>query len=230
MFLGCAVFVSGLSHDFNLGKASVKALDNVNLEINEGEFVALVGKSGSGKSTLLNIIAGLMHPTKGELNVRGEKISGYNENELCLFRQKNIGFIFQSFNLLNNYTAFENVQMPLVFSGCSKKEREEKARQMIKRVDLLDRAGHKPNELSGGQQQRVSIARALINNPKILLADEPTGNLDSENGKDIITLIRKLNEDTGATVIMVTHDMDYAGYAKRIVYMKDGRIADDQTH
>ena len=170
-----AIKIEDLSHDFNLGKTSVNALYTIDLTIMEGEFVALVGKSGSGKSTLLNIIAGLMHPTSGSVNIKGEVISNYDENELCIFRQANIGFIFQSFNLLNNYSALENVEMPLIFSGLNKKEREARAKEMIQRVDLTDRSGHRPNELSGGQQQRVSIARALINNPPILLADEPTG-------------------------------------------------------
>lgn len=228
-FLSYAIKIENLSHDFNLGKTSVNALNHINLTIMEGEFVALVGKSGSGKSTLLNIIAGLMHPTSGRVNIKGEIISDYDENELCIFRQTNIGFIFQSFNLLNNYSALENVEMPLIFSGMNRKERAERAKEMIQRVDLTDRARHKPNELSGGQQQRVSIARALINNPPILLADEPTGNLDSQNGQDIMALIRQLNIDTGATIVMVTHDMDFARYAKRIVYLKDGCIVKDEV-
>ena len=164
--MAAAISIDNLSHEFNLGKTAVTALHNINLQIMEGEFVALVGKSGSGKSTLLNIIAGLMKPTAGSVQVKGETISGLNENELCIFRQKHIGFIFQSFNLLGNYTALENIQMPLIFSGMNKREREERARQMLQVVDLSDRMGHKPNELSGGQQQRISIARALVNDPQ----------------------------------------------------------------
>lgn len=216
-----------ISHSFNLGKATVSALNGVSFSVAPGDFVALVGKSGSGKSTLLNIIAGLTRPSSGKIIINGKDITDYNENQLCLFRQKNIGFIFQSFNLLNIYNAQENVEMPLIFSGISKKERSLKAKNILETLDMADRLTHRPNELSGGQQQRVAIARALVNKPKIILADEPTGNLDTTNGMEIIQLLRKMNEDLNATIVMVTHDNDFAKCANRILTLKDGEIIND---
>lgn len=225
-----SIEAKNIFHSFNLGKVKVNALNDISFSVPSGDFVALVGKSGSGKSTLLNIIAGLTHPSSGEIIINGENITNYNENQLCIFRQKNIGFIFQSFNLLNIYNAQENVEMPLIFSGVNKKERSQKAKTILETLDMEDRLTHKPNELSGGQQQRVAIARALVNEPKIILADEPTGNLDTANGLEIIQLLRTMNKNTGATVVMVTHDNDFAKYANRVLTLKDGEIISDKTN
>jgi len=224
------IIVKNLEHDFNLGKVVIPALRGVDFNVYPGEFVALVGKSGSGKSTLLNIMAGLMKASRGDVWVKGEYLNEMDENELCIFRQKHIGFVFQAFNLLNNLTASENVQMPLIFTGMAKEKRAETAENMLETVDLADRISHKPNELSGGQQQRVSVARALVNSPAIILADEPTGNLDSKTGVDIMQLLLRVNKATGATIVMVTHERDFAKYAERIIYLKDGRIIRDEKN
>ncbi|SHH71266.1 ABC transporter ATP-binding protein [Clostridium grantii] len=210
--------------NFKLGKVGVKILKGISLEVEKGEFVAIVGESGSGKSTLLNIIGGLMPPSSGEIEINGKKLIGLNENQLALFRRDNIGFIFQSYNLLPQLTALENVERPLIFSGIPKKTRKIMALNMIERVGLADRANHKPSELSGGQQQRVSIARALVNNPEIILADEPTGNLDSKTSTEILEILKELNVESKKTFVVVTHSKQVTEYADRVINMVDGFI------
>ena len=215
-----------LVQNFALGKTYVKALRGVNLTIQKGEFISLVGSSGSGKSTLLNLIGGLNPATSGEVRVKGVLFNNIDENQLALFRRQHIGFIFQSFNLISTLTALENVELPLLFVGVSKSERRARAIKMLEQVGLSERMNHKPNELSGGQQQRVSIARALINNPEIILADEPTGNLDSKTGTEIMNLMREMNELNGQTLVVVTHDKEVANYSHRIINLRDGIIED----
>lgn len=210
---------------FQMGNTTVHALRGISLDVKEGEFVSIVGTSGSGKSTLLNLVGGLMKPTDGKVYVKGEDLTGMNENQLALFRRQYIGFVFQSFNLVNMLTALENVELPLVFSNVSSRERERKVRTLLTDFGLEDRLDHKPTELSGGQQQRVSIARAIINNPEIILADEPTGNLDSKTSQEIMEVLYALNRK-GQTFLIVTHDMDVAHYGNRIVYLSDGQIAE----
>lgn len=210
--------------NFKLGKLQVNILKGISLEVEKGEFVAIVGESGSGKSTLLNIIGGLMPPTSGNIKVKEKKIDGLTENQLALFRRDNIGFVFQSYNLLPQLTALENVERPLIFNGTPKKERKKIAMEMIKKVGLADRANHKPSELSGGQQQRVSIARALVNNPEIVLADEPTGNLDSKTSTEILKILKDLNKESKKTFIVVTHSGQVTDYADRVINMVDGLV------
>lgn len=214
-----------LEMQFQMGNTTVHALRGISLDVKEGEFVSIVGTSGSGKSTLLNLVGGLMKPTDGKVYVKGEDLTGMNENQLALFRRQYIGFVFQSFNLVNMLTALENVELPLVFSNVSSRERERKVRTLLTDFGLGDRLDHKPTELSGGQQQRVSIARAIINNPEIILADEPTGNLDSKTSQEIMEVLYALNRK-GQTFLIVTHDMDVAHYGNRIVYLSDGQIAE----
>lgn len=209
---------------FTVGKMKVDILKGVSVEIEKGEFVAIIGESGSGKSTFLNILGGLMPPSSGDIFIENEKINGLSENNLALFRRRNIGFVFQSYNLIPQLTALENVEMPLIFSGISKKERKNRAFQMLKKVGLEERAHHKPSELSGGQQQRVSIARALVNYPKIVLADEPTGNLDSKNSIEILNILKELNETTGQTFVIVTHSSQVCDYANKIIKVVDGKV------
>ncbi|MBU7033166.1 MAG: ABC transporter ATP-binding protein [Theionarchaea archaeon] len=202
----------------------VNALRGVSLDIREGEFVSIVGTSGSGKSTLLNLVGGLMKPSTGSILVKGVELSTINENDLALFRRRYIGFVFQSFNLVNTLTAVENVELPLIFSNISHLEREKRVTTLLTDLRLEDRLDHKPSELSGGQQQRVSIARAIINNPEIILADEPTGNLDSKTSEDIMEILYSLNKQ-GQTFLIVTHDMNVAHYGNRIIYLTDGKIS-----
>jgi ABC-type lipoprotein export system ATPase subunit/ABC-type lipoprotein release transport system permease subunit len=209
---------------FELGSTGVKALDNINLEIDQGEFVALVGPSGSGKSTLLNLLGGLDRPTSGELNMQGLGLQNATEVELTAHRRYNVGFIFQSFNLLPTLTALENVALPLMLSGVPLKERQGRAADLLQRVGLSHRVDHRPTEMSGGEQQRAAIARALVNNPQLILADEPTGNLDTATGNEVMQLLRKLNTESGVTLIVVTHDPEVAAYADRIVYLRDGGV------
>lgn len=209
---------------FELGSTDVKALDKINLEIDQGEFVALVGPSGSGKSTLLNLLGGLDRPTSGELNIQDLGLQNATEVELTAHRRHNVGFIFQSFNLLPTLTALENVALPLMLSGVPLKERHARAADLLKRVGLEHRLDHRPTEMSGGEQQRAAIARALVNNPQLILADEPTGNLDSSTGDEVMRLLRKLNAESGVTLIVVTHDPEVAAYADRIVYLRDGGV------
>ncbi len=210
---------------YHLGSADVDALKNIDLEINPGEFLALVGPSGSGKSTLLNLLGGLDHPTSGEINIQGVSLQAADEEELTRHRRHNVGFIFQTFNLLPTLTALENAALPLMLGGVPLAERNKRAEALLERVGLGHRLDHRPTELSGGEQQRAAIARALVNNPQIILADEPTGNLDSSTGAEVMNLLRELNAERGVTLIIVTHDPDVAAYADRIVHLKDGQIS-----
>jgi len=209
---------------YKMGDNIVKALDNVNICIEKGDFVAIMGPSGSGKSTGMNLIGSLDYATKGDIFLAGENIEELSESDLAQVRGRRIGFIFQNFNLVPNLTALENVMLPMIFQGTEKSERIKKAKELLKLVELEDRISHYPNQLSGGQQQRVAIARALANDPEIILADEPTGNLDTRTGEIVITFLNKLN-DEGKTIIMVTHDPELAQkHARTIYWIKDGSI------
>ncbi len=212
-----------------MGETEVKALRGLDLSIEEGDFVAIVGPSGSGKSTLMHIIGALDVPDKGKVLMDGNDISDYSENELAKLRGEQAGFVFQTFNLIHTLNSLENVSLPLTFQGVPRGKREEKARKLLTAVGLGGRVGHKPAELSGGEQQRVAIARALINDPNLLLADEPTGNLDTETGKEIMDLLKDLNETRGMTVVIVTHNPNDASYAHKTVHIVDGQIRDAKT-
>ncbi|MDP4147091.1 MAG: ABC transporter ATP-binding protein [Bacillota bacterium] len=218
--------IKDVKKDYYISKLKVEILKGVSSSIEEGEFTVIIGESGSGKSTLLNILGGLMPPTSGEICICNENISKYNENQLALFRRKHLGFVFQSYNLMPQLTALENVAFPLMFMGISKKVRNEKAAEVLKKVGLEDRMHHKPSELSGGQQQRVSIARALVNNPAVVLADEPTGNLDSKNGLEVIKMLKDLNVKHKKTFVVVTHSQQVCEYADKIIRIRDGLIED----
>jgi putative ABC transport system ATP-binding protein len=217
-----------LTKTYQMGTTEVHALQGVSMEISRNEYVAIMGPSGSGKSTLMNLIGCLDTPTSGRYWLNGKLVSELNDDELARIRNKEIGFVFQTFNLLPRATALHNVELPLVYSGVSSKERMERARKSLDLVELSDRMNHKPSELSGGQRQRVAVARALVNNPSIILADEPTGNLDSKTGVEIMKLFGKLHTD-GNTIILVTHDRDVAAYARRVISIRDGRIASDES-
>lgn len=208
---------------FTTEDVQTKALNDVNIEIEQGEFVAIMGPSGCGKSTLLNILGTLDLPTSGKYFFREKEMTKMNEGQLSVFRKKNIGFVFQSFNLIDELTVFENVELPLVYLGMRKAERTQKVMNVLEQMNIVHRAGHFPQQLSGGQQQRVAIARAIVTDCPLLLADEPTGNLDSVNGMEVMSLLQKLNKQ-GTTVIMVTHSERDAGYADRIIYLLDGKI------
>lgn len=212
---------------YDTGEVQVPALAGVSLSVLYGEYIAIVGASGSGKSTLMNIIGCLDRPTSGNYWFDGQDVSKLNRRELAIIRNRKLGFVFQSFNLLKRHTAMENVEMPLIYAGLSARERRDRATEMLKLVGLLDRAKHLPNQLSGGQQQRVAIARALVNQPQILLADEPTGNLDSRTGKEIMAEFRRLNHELGLTVVLVTHDPTVANQAARVVTLSDGLVESD---
>lgn len=218
-----------LARSYTMGKEAVTALNGVDLDIRRGEFVALVGPSGSGKSTLLNLIGGLDRPTGGEIWVEDLELGKASDKRLVRYRRDRIGFIFQSFNLLPTRSAVENVEVPLMLAGQSRKVRRERALTLLTQVGLGKRANHKPNELSGGEMQRVAVARALANTPILLLADEPTGNLDSKTGKDILNMLRELLHTQGLTMVLVTHDMNVASYADRIVHLLDGKIQRIET-
>ena len=211
---------------YHVGENRVHALAGVSMNVSPGEFVAITGASGSGKSTMLNMLAGLEPATSGEIVIAGDHIENMSENELVRFRREKVGFIFQSFNLIGTLTAEENVALPLMFRGESRSVRLAKARRTLRLVGLEDHAGHKPLQMSGGQQQRVGIARALVVEPSIIFADEPTGNLDSTNGAEVIALLKAIVRKTGLTIVMVTHDNELAGQADRIIRLKDGRIVD----
>ncbi len=209
---------------YRMGDEKIRAVNDITLDFEQGEIACLLGKSGSGKSTLLNLISGLEKPTKGEIVILNKHIELMNENELASFRQKNIGFIFQSYNLLSTLTALENVMLPLIFVKTPPKERKERAMEMLKNVGLENRAEHKPNQLSGGQQQRVSIARAFINNPPIIFADEPTGNLDTKTTYEMMDLMTSMAKGNKQTLIIVTHDLEISEYAHRRIYIADGKV------
>jgi putative ABC transport system ATP-binding protein len=212
---------------YEMGSTEVHALQGVSFKIARNEYVAIMGPSGSGKSTLMNLIGCLDTPTKGQYWLNGRLVSEMDDDELAHIRNKEIGFVFQTFNLLARATALHNVELPLIYSGVNSKERTERAKKSLQMVELSDRMDHKPNELSGGQRQRVAIARALVNNPSILLADEPTGNLDSQTGIEIMKLFDKLHSE-GNTIILVTHERDIAEYAHRVISLRDGKIASDE--
>ncbi len=220
------ITVHNLHRHYQMGDETVRALDGVSLHIDDGEFVAIVGPSGSGKSTLLYLLGGMDRPTEGMVTIRGERITDMNENALAKFRQRTVGFVFQSFNLITTMSARQNVEFPLVFAGISPNERTQRATKLLEMVGLGDRVDHKPTELSGGQQQRVAIARALVNDPAIVLADEPTGNLDSKSGNEVVDILRQMNVD-GRTVVMVTHDQSLLSITSRFVRIRDGKILED---
>jgi putative ABC transport system ATP-binding protein len=214
----------GLTKRYKMGDTYVEALRGVDLTIVRGEFVALVGPSGSGKSTVLNLVGGLDRPTDGKVWIDGTELGASDERTLTQHRRQNVGFVFQSFNLLARLTAEENVAIPLMFTGVPEKERREQARALLVCVGLEERLTHRPTQLSGGEQQRVAIARALIGQPVLLLADEPTGNLDTTTGAEIMTLIQELNQEQGLTVLLVSHDPEVASFAGRIVKLRDGQV------
>jgi putative ABC transport system ATP-binding protein len=209
-----------------MGEEEIHALRGVSVEIERGEYVAIMGPSGSVKSTLMNLIGCLDTPTKGSYLLNGKQVGQMNDNELARIRNEEIGFVFQTFNLLPRASALHNVELPLVYAGVSGKEREDRAKRALEKVELGSRMTHRPNELSGGQRQRVAIARALVNNPSILLADEPTGNLDSKTGAEIMALFARLHEG-GNTIILVTHEADVAAFAHRIIHIRDGQVEKD---
>jgi putative ABC transport system ATP-binding protein len=214
----------GLSRRFKMGSAFVDALRGVDLSVGRGEFVALVGPSGSGKSTVLNLIGGLDRPTDGEVWIDGVELGSADERTMTRHRRQHVGFVFQTFNLLPRLTAVENVALPLMFSGVAQGERMDRAKTLLRRVGLGERLTHRPGQLSGGEQQRVAIARALVGRPVLLLADEPTGNLDSTTGNGIMTLLKGLNQESELTLLVVTHDPEVAAFADRIVTLRDGRV------
>ncbi|SMO76679.1 putative ABC transport system ATP-binding protein [Saccharicrinis carchari] len=218
--------IRGITKHYQVGVQVVKALQGVNVAIKKGEYVAIMGPSGSGKSTLMNVIGALDTPTGGTYVLNGTDVSRMSDDELAEIRNKEIGFVFQTFNLLPRYTALENVMLPLIYAGVSKQGRLKKGNDVIRKVGLQDRSSHKPNELSGGQRQRVAVARALVNNPSIILADEPTGNLDSKTSVDIMRLFGDIHA-MGNTIILVTHEEDIAQYAHRIIRLRDGLIESD---
>jgi putative ABC transport system ATP-binding protein len=220
--------ITQIKRDFVLGNEIVYVLKGIDLEINKGEYVALMGPSGSGKSTLMNLLGCLDTPTSGNYILNGKDVSQMHDNELAEIRNKEIGFVFQTFNLLPRTTALDNVALPMIYAGYSKAERKERATQVLQQVNLGDRMDHQPNQLSGGQRQRVAIARAMVNKPSIILADEPTGNLDSKTSNEIMKLLEDIHTK-GNTIILVTHEEEIAAYAKRIIRLRDGMIESDTT-
>jgi putative ABC transport system ATP-binding protein len=209
-----------------MGSEEIHALRGVSIQIERGEYVAIMGPSGSGKSTLMNLIGCLDTPSRGSYLLNGKQVSQMNDNELARIRNEEIGFVFQTFNLLPRATALRNVELPLVYAGVAAKDREQRAREALEKVELGSRMTHRPNELSGGQRQRVAIARALVNNPSILLADEPTGNLDSKTGIEIMGVFDRLHK-AGNTIVLVTHEADVAAYAHRAIHIRDGQVEND---
>jgi len=229
IYINNAIEIQNLRKVYKMGDQKVVALDNVNLSISGGEICCILGTSGSGKSTMLNMIAGLEKPSRGKVQIGKKNVETMNEKQLALFRQKFMGFIFQSYNLIPSLTAIENVSLPLVFRGVDKKKRNKAAADILAAVGLKKYVKHKPSQLSGGQQQRVGIARAFVSNPPIILADEPTGNLDSRTTEEVMQLILKLAQDNKQTLVMVTHDINVARFANRIIYFKDGNIEKIET-
>jgi len=220
----------GLKREYTMGSEIVRALRGVDLEIQRNEYVAIMGPSGSGKSTLMNLIGCLDTPNEGQYWLNDQEVSKMTDDELARVRNREIGFVFQTFNLLPRATALHNVELPLVYSGINAKERRERAAAALESVSLGDRMTHKPNELSGGQRQRVAIARALVTQPSIILADEPTGNLDSQTSEDIMKVFAELNEVRGQTIVMVTHEHDIAAHAQRVVTLRDGLVSSDERN
>lgn len=216
--------VENVSKVYDMGRVQVRALDGVSLSVEKGHFISIMGPSGSGKTTLLDVLSALLRPTSGEVYVNGRPISAMDDNQLATVRGKTIGFVFQTFNLIPRMTALENVMLPLWFAGKQIDERKKIAEKTLREVGLGDRMNHRPNELSGGQRQRVAIARALATNPDVIVADEPTGNLDSVSGDQILEIIRELNEKQGKTVLMVTHESDVAKMAHKTLFLRDGKI------
>lgn len=227
--MNAVISLADIRKSYFLGKQELPVLKGINLEIGRKEYVALMGPSGSGKSTLMNIIGCLDSPTSGTYILNGNDVSQMSDNELATVRNVEIGFVFQQFNLLPRLTAWENVALPLIYAGVPKKEREERAHAMLDKVGLGDRAAHKPNELSGGQSQRVAIARALVNNPSLILADEPTGNLDTKTSVEIMELFNDIHA-TGNTVVLVTHEEDIANFTRRIIRIRDGVVESDKEN
>jgi len=221
--------IKELKREFTVGSELVRALKGVDVSINKNEYVAMMGPSGSGKSTLMNLLGCLDTPTSGAYNLNGTDVSSLEDNDLAIIRNKEIGFIFQTFNLLPRLTALENVALPLVYAGYSKEQRNEKAAEVLAKVGLADRMDHKPNQLSGGQRQRVAVARALVNDPSIILADEPTGNLDSKTSLDIMRLFQEIHQ-MGNTLIVVTHEEEVAFHAHRILRLRDGLVEADEKN
>jgi putative ABC transport system ATP-binding protein len=217
------ISLQGLRKTYTIGTQVVHALDGLDLQIDRNEYVALMGPSGSGKSTLMNILGCLDSPTQGNYTLNQQDVAHLNEDQLAEIRNREIGFVFQTFNLLPRYTALENVALPLIYAGLDRDSREERAKEVLTQVGLADRMSHRPNELSGGQRQRVAVARALVNRPSIILADEPTGNLDTATSMEIMALFQEIQE-AGNTVILVTHEEDIAACAKRVVRLRDGKL------
>jgi putative ABC transport system ATP-binding protein len=224
---GIVIHTDDLWKTYEMGNEQVHALRGINIEIRKGEYVAIMGPSGSGKSTLMNLIGCLDTPSKGLYYLAGRLVSELDDDELAYIRNKEIGFVFQTFNLLPRATSLHNVELPLIYNGTPAEERLERAKKALQQVDLAERMQHRPNELSGGQRQRVAIARALVNQPSILLADEPTGNLDSQTGEEIMNLFARLHEQ-GNTIILVTHELDIAAHAHRIIRLRDGKVEKDE--
>ena len=226
-----AVRIADLCRHYQMGETLIRAVDGVSLQVGSGEFVALLGSSGSGKSSLLNLIAGLDRPTSGAVIVEDRDLARLSREELAKYRLRTVGMVFQSFNLVSRMTLAENVELPLRFAEVDRSQRSALTRQALERVGLSGRTSHRPSELSGGEQQRAALARALINQPKLLLADEPTGNLDSHTGTEIMNFLREFNESLGMTIVMVTHERTLAErYARRMIFLADGKLTDDQPN